>query len=61
MSAGISISRIGAKVFTSRISTVEIRDVNTFAPIRLIEMPADMTGFVLIPPGPGPARPAGSP
>jgi hypothetical protein len=41
-------------------STVEIRDANTFQPIRLIEMPADMTGFVLMPPGPGPARPAGS-
>lgn len=42
-------------------STVEIRDVNTFEPIRLIEMPADMTGFVLMPPGPGPARPPGTP
>lgn len=42
-------------------STVEIRDANTFQPIRLIEMPADMTGFILMPPGPGPARPAGNP
>ena len=41
-------------------STVEIHDVNTFAPIRLIEMPADMTGFILMPPGPGPGRPPGN-
>ena len=40
-------------------STVEIRDANTFQSIRLLEMPADMTGFILMPPGPGPARPAG--
>jgi hypothetical protein len=40
-------------------STVEIRDANTFQPIRLIEMPADMTSFLLLPPGPGPTRPAG--
>jgi hypothetical protein len=40
-------------------STVEIRDANTFQPIRLIEMPSDMTGFILMPPGPGPTRPAG--
>jgi hypothetical protein len=36
-------------------NTVEIRDVVTFAPIRTIEFPADMTSFILIPP----PRPAG--
>ena len=41
-------------------STIEIRDVATFEPIRLIEMAADMTGFILVPPGPGPSRPAGN-
>ena len=40
-------------------STVEIRDVATFESIRTIEMQADITGFILVPPGPGPARPAG--
>ena len=41
-------------------STLEIRDANTFQPIRLIEMPADMTSFILMPPGPGPTRPSGN-
>ena len=40
-------------------STIEVRDVATFEPIRTIELPADMTGFILIPPGPGPSRPSG--
>jgi hypothetical protein len=38
-------------------STIEVRDVNTFDVVRTIEMPADMTGFILMPPGPGPSRP----
>ena len=38
-------------------STLEVRDVTTFQPIRTIEMPGDMTSFLLLPPGPGPARP----
>jgi hypothetical protein len=42
-------------------STVEVRDVATFEPIRTIQMPADMTSFILLPPGPGPTRPAGQP
>jgi hypothetical protein len=41
-------------------STIEIRDAEKFQPIRTIEMQADMTGFILMPPGPGPARPAGN-
>ena len=40
-------------------STIEVRDVATFEPIRTIEMQADMTGVILIPPGPGRSRPAG--
>ena len=40
-------------------STIEIRDANTFQSIRLIDVPGDMSGFILMPPGPGPARPAG--
>ena len=40
-------------------STVEVRDVATFEPVRIIEMPADMTSFLLMPPGPGPTRPGG--
>ena len=39
-------------------STIEIRDVATFNPTRTIELPADMTGFILMPPGPAPARPS---
>jgi hypothetical protein len=38
-------------------STVEVRDIATFQMIRNIEMPGDMTSFILLPPGPGPARP----
>ncbi|HEX6942238.1 MAG TPA: hypothetical protein VF128_04885 [Gemmatimonadaceae bacterium] len=41
-------------------STLDIRDVNTFDLIRTIELPGDMTGFVLLPPGPGPTRPPGN-
>ena len=41
-------------------STVEVRDIVTFQPIRTIEMPGDMTSFLLLPPGPGPTRPAGN-
>jgi hypothetical protein len=40
-------------------STIEVRDVATFEVLRTIEMPADMTSFLLLPPGPGPARPTG--
>jgi len=41
-------------------STIEVRDVATFESIRTIEMPADLTGVILMPAGPGPPRPAGN-
>lgn len=33
-------------------STVEVRDANTFESVRLLQMPTDMTGFMLVPPSP---------
>lgn len=38
-------------------STIDLHDANTFHKLRTIELPADMTGVVLMPPGPGPSRP----
>jgi DNA-binding beta-propeller fold protein YncE len=38
-------------------STVDVRDVNTFEVIRTIELPGDMTSFMLMPPAPRPSGP----
>jgi hypothetical protein len=39
-------------------STIDVYDARTFQHLRTVGLDADMTGVVLIPPGPGPARPA---
>lgn len=38
-------------------STIDLHDATSFDRLRTIELPADMTGVVLMPPGPGPSRP----
>lgn len=55
---GITASTDGRLVYIHGAgSTIDLHDAASFAKLRTIELPADMTGVVLMPPGPGPSRP----
>ena len=55
---GITASTDGRLVYIHGAgSTIDLHDVTTFDRVRTIELAADMTGVVLMPPGPGPSRP----